>query len=118
MVLINLLHFRENNPANNVCLDTHYQQYIKLWADQHPDLAKALGLMFNFQLASSSIEVKFIVTLRGISLNSLLDKYKGLISVKFKFLKIPIQVSNIFLNIGLKHLLSIKKDFFFLVLVS
>jgi len=33
-MLPNLFCLRENEPANSGCLDTHYQQYIKFWADQ------------------------------------------------------------------------------------
>lgn len=31
---LNLFCLRENDPANSGCQDTHYQQYIKFWADQ------------------------------------------------------------------------------------
>lgn len=66
--------------------------------------------MFSFQFASSSTEVKLLMTLKGEHLPNLFVGWvPGNNIINYTFLNISIQVAKIFLNICWKPLLLIKK---------
>jgi len=109
-------------PANSRFPDTPSAAFpilasFVLWLSPIQDGAtwsrpkKALGLMFSFQLVSSSTEVKPLVILEGEHLPYLFVGWaSGNNIANYKFLNISIQVAKVFLNTCLKPLPLSKKE--------
>lgn len=109
-------------PANSRFPDTPSAAFpilasFVLWLSPIQDGAtwsrpkKALGLMFSFQLVSSSTEVKPLVILKGEHLPYLFVGWaSGNNIANYKFLNISIQVAKVFLNTCLKPLPLSKKE--------
>lgn len=103
-------------PANSRFPDTPSAAFpilasFVLWLSPIQDGAtwsrpkKALGLMFSFQLVSSSTEVKPLVILKGEHLPYLFVGWaSGNNIANYKFLNISIQVAKVFLSTCLKPL--------------